>query len=555
MSIERALWYRLCCEKRNLLRSLRNQSRLKVAVLATSATGFEIGLFALFLGGLRFMASLGAGGTVILQRLFALFFLGMTLLLTLSALVSSYSTLFRAGDIPMLVASPSPPARIVLFKCIETAEISAGAYAFVVLPFAAAYAVHGDGSPWMVLWTALFSLPLIALTTATGLFAALAAARWFPEQRVWRRACIGLCMAVFAGILVRVGLRSIPVTASAQLSLSSYVPGLRLAAHPAMPGFWIAEGMFSFEQGRWGRGLLLWLTLTTTAMVVLLLVERLGAAHFHTAWVRVSGGAQRSGRARLLEPLHRVLAFLPHDTRALAVKDVRVFLRDPMQWSQSLIFFGLLTVYYSSLRGFRYDQMGEGWRNFSAFMNVFSVATVTCSLGSRFIYPQLSFEGQAFWLLGLAPTTPRRIVLSKFFISAACLLAVAVSLMQLSTRMLGAPPASRVAITWLAAATALAVSGLSTGLGTIFLDLHHRNPAAVVSGFGGTLNLILGLGYIIATLTPFGAVFHAHAMERIPDATLRHLIPWLYVWLTAVTLPATVLPLWLGCRSLARRDC
>ncbi len=554
MSAESALWTRFLREKRNALRGMRQQPALKLVVLTTAAVAFEVGLFALFLGGLRFMSSLGAGGTFLLHRLFSVFFLGMTLLLTLSALVSAYATLFRAGDTPLLLVSPTPPQRIVLMKCIEAAELSAGAYVFIVLPFVAAYAVYGDGAAWIVLWTTLFSLPLLALTTSAGLLAALVTARWFPLERRWRRLLIGGLLLVLGGVLARSGWQAAADPATAQVTLSNLVPGLRVASHAATPGFWMAEGMFALERGQWVRGAMLWLTMASSACVGLLLIEWVAERTYQEAWLRVAGGAARRRSVRMAVGLDRLLGVLPADVRALVLKDVRVFLRDPMQWSQSLIFFGLLTLYYASLRGFRYDQMGEGWRNFSAFMNVFSVAAVTCSLGARFVYPQLSFEGQAYWLLGLAPTRPRRVVLTKFAMSAVCLLTMAVFLMQLSARMLNAPDASRTAVTWLSIATALAVSGLATGLGAVFIDLRHRNPAAVVSGFGGTLNLVLGLGFIIGSLAPFGSVFHAHALTRIGDADLSRILPWLYLWLGALTLLATVPPLWFGCRSLARRD-
>ncbi len=554
MSAESALWTRFFREKRNALRGVYHQPKLKLVVLTTAAVAFEVGLFALFLGGLRFMGTLGAGGTFLLQRLFSVFFLGMTLLLALSALVSAYATLFRAGDTPMLLVSPTPPRRIVLLKCIEAAELSAGAYVFIVMPFAAAYAVYGDGSGWFVLWTALFSMPLLALTTSVGLLCALLVARWFPLERRWRRLLIGGLVLALVGLLVRSSWQTAADGQSTELVLSNLVPGLRVASHAATPGYWMAEGMFALQQGQWVRGAMLWMVLASSACVGLLLIEWAASRCYHEAWLRVSGGAARLRSARMVGGLDRLLSVFPNDVRALVLKDVRVFLRDPMQWSQSLIFFGLLTVYYGSLRGFRYEQMGEGWRNFSAFMNVFSVAAVTCSLGARFVYPQLSFEGQAYWMLGLAPTRPRRVVLTKFATASVCLLTMAVFLMQLSSRMLRAPDASRTAVTWLAAATALAVSALATGLGAVFIDLRHRNPAAVVSGFGGTLNLVLGLGYIIATLVPFGSVFHAHALQRIGDADLVRMMPWLYLWLGVLTLAATAPPLWAGCKSLTRRD-
>ena len=41
--------------------------------------------------------------------------------------------------------------------------------------------------------------------------------------------------------------------------------------------------------------------------------------------------------------------------RLLIVKDLRLFRRDPVQWSQFLIFFGLLVLYFLNIRRFSYS--------------------------------------------------------------------------------------------------------------------------------------------------------------------------------------------------------
>jgi ABC-2 type transport system permease protein len=194
------------------------------------------------------------------------------------------------------------------------------------------------------------------------------------------------------------------------------------------------------------------------------------------------------------------------------------------------------------------------WRNLILFLNVFSVSTVLCSLSSRFIYPQLSLEGHAFWLIGLAPTTARRVVAAKFGLALASMLAVSTGLMWLSTEMLKMTPLMTVIALALAIAVSLAASGLSVGLGAVFLDLRHRNPAAIVSGFGGTLNLVLSIGFMLAAILPFGFLFHVYFLYQLAVVKLHHGLLAAGVWLLLITALATVLPLRLGARSLAGRE-
>ena len=61
----------------------------------------------------------------------------------------------------------------------------------------------------------------------------------------------------------------------------------------------------------------------------------------------------------------------PRDTRALAVKDVRMFWRDTTQWGQSVMLFGLLGVYIINLRNFSRTKLTSPfWVNLVAYLNL-----------------------------------------------------------------------------------------------------------------------------------------------------------------------------------------
>ena len=98
--------------------------------------------------------------------------------------------------------------------------------------------------------------------------------------------------------------------------------------------------------------------------------------------------------------------FFPLPMRLLMVKDLRLFRRDPMQWSQFLIFFGLLGLYFFNVRRFNYDLYYIGWVNMVSFLNLSVVGLLMSTFTTRFIYPMLSLEGQRFWLLGLVARPP-----------------------------------------------------------------------------------------------------------------------------------------------------
>jgi ABC-2 type transport system permease protein len=441
---------------------------------------------------------------------------------------------------------------LVTYKFIQSILLSSWAFVFLIIPFAGAYAWHERLGPAFALWTALFSIPFLLFSGGLGSLLALVAVRWMPRNRlVLTLAGAGAVLAL--ALVLRQ--QRVELADETDFVMNRLLPGLQLAAHPLAPNNWTAEGIMSLANGQYGRGAMLWCTLVAHTLVVGLLVQWLGMATFYSSYQRVTGASDSRRRpAELLRWLDRALAFLPHDIRGMVMKDARSFLRDPLQWSQALIFFGLLAFYFASFRSFRYDRLPDLWRNLIVFLNIFSVASVTCSLASRFVFPQLSMEGHSFWILGLAPTRMGRILATKFLLSATALVAISSGLMFLATAMLHVGAGHRIVAIGVAAAVSLSVSALATGLGAVFIDLKQPNPVAVISGFGGTVNLVLSLGVMLASIMPFALVWHWETSGRLSARQFIEGNIAATLWLLVITLLGTFLPLWLGIRSLKRRE-
>jgi ABC-2 type transport system permease protein len=315
--------------------------------------------------------------------------------------------------------------------------------------------------------------------------------------------------------------------------------------------------MLAAARGAWTQALYWWALLASTAAVLALAIEAVGRQRLPEAWLRVAdavgGGVRRRRRVRR-RGRRSVWPDAAADWRALAAKDVRLFLRDPVQWSQGMFFFALLALYFLNLRTFQYDELEATWRDWIAFLNVFSVAAVSCSFASRFLYPQLSLEGHAIWILGLAPGGILRAYAVKLATAFVGLAAVAAGLTALSAHMLDVGPVTFRTTVGLAAALGGVAAALSVGLGAVFLDTRESNPSAIVSSFGGTLNLVLNLGLMLATIIPFGALFHFRHRTNLPDGLFRKYLILAIAALVAVVGAVSVTAVALGARALRRRE-
>jgi ABC-2 type transport system permease protein len=75
------------------------------------------------------------------------------------------------------------------------------------------------------------------------------------------------------------------------------------------------------------------------------------------------------------------------------LKDVRLFWRDPAQWIQFMIFFGLLCIYVLNLRNVAFNFQNPFWETMISYLNLAASALTLSTLTTRFVFPQFSLEG------------------------------------------------------------------------------------------------------------------------------------------------------------------
>jgi ABC-2 type transport system permease protein len=137
--------------------------------------------------------------------------------------------------------------------------------------------------------------------------------------------------------------------------------------------------------------------------------------------------------------------------------------------------------------------------------------------------------------VGLAPFGLHRILLQKFFMSALGAMGVTVGLMITSSVMLHLPWTKVAFFAGAIAILSAALSGLAVGLGALFPNFKEDNPSKIVSGFGGTLCLVVSFMYI----SLFVALAALPDVRRVARVALP--IPDFAAYAAALALSAAVL--------------
>ncbi len=163
------------------------------------------------------------------------------------------------------------------------------------------------------------------------------------------------------------------------------------------------------------------------------------------------------------------------------LKDLRTFRRDPAQWSQFLIFFGLLAFYFLNIPRLGYGVQSPSWRNLVSFLNISVTALILSTFTSRFIFPLLSLEGRNFWVLGLLPVGRAQILWGKFAFSVGISLVATEGLVFLSDLMLGMSPVMIALHVGMVAILCMGLSGISVGLGARCLTYARPTPPRSLS--------------------------------------------------------------------------
>ena len=90
-----------------------------------------------------------------------------------------------------------------------------------------------------------------------------------------------------------------------------------------------------------------------------------------------------------------------------------------MRWTQFLIFFGLLGLYFLNIRRFHYGEPLDSWMTVIGFLNLGVVGLIQSTFTTRFIFPMISMEGRRFWILGTAPVDRDLILWGKLLFACA----------------------------------------------------------------------------------------------------------------------------------------
>jgi ABC-2 type transport system permease protein len=490
---------------RNRARRAERGDYVRVAIFG----GIGAGVFAALFGGAFWLTGQLLAyeelGDFLLRLGLSWLFVSFLAFLGFSGVVTSLSTFFLADDLRLLLAAPISSRRLFHARFSRTI-VQASWMVLVFLTPVLLGVGAARGAPWLFYVTAVLVVaPFSAIPVAVGASATLLIVNVFPARRA--RDVLMLTGLIFAVSLVLV-FRFIQPERLLQVEslpqIADFFATLQSPITPLLPSFWAGESLFAALHGSVDllHGSALW----TTALAFTVM---LGAAHDRWQFIGYSR-SQEAAKARVapLRVVDYVAAALPLTAmrRHLFVKDVKVFLRDVSQWLQLLPLVALVLLYLYNFRAINLDRipyMSGVLKNVYAFLNLGLAGFVLATVAVRFVFPAVSAEGSAFWIIRVSPVSFRDFLWSKFWTGLIPILTLTVGLTTTANEFLGVDPFLKVVSAFGIVFMTFALVGLAGGLGAKY-PRFGADTNQVAGSYGGVAFMILAVLFIVVTIAALG---------------------------------------------------
>lgn len=419
-----------------------------------------------------------------------------------SSVVTSLSTFFLSEDLRLLLAAPIPRKTLFYSRFSKTVAQSSWMVVVFLLPVLMGIGLARCAGPGYYAAALGVILPFVLIPTAVGSVITLLLVNLFPARRARDILMLmGLMFVITLILLVRFLQPERLLSVESLPDVTDFFAAIQSPVAPFLPSFWAGETLFLALQGRLDtlHAGALW---TTALAAVVLARVAFGLYHF-TGWSKAQEARKaRFTRLRFLEWLVRRTP-LALASRELLLKDAKVFLRDTTQWSQLLLLLALAAVYvynFSVLDLDRVPYMSGMVRNAYGFVNLAMAAFVMAAVAVRFVFPSVSAEGPAFWIVRTSPVGMRAFLWSKFWTGLVPVLALSEILTVVSNRMLGVSPFLRTVSAAAVVFMAFALVGLATGMGARYPRFRAENLTQVAGSYGGISFMVVAVLFIVVEI-------------------------------------------------------
>lgn len=497
----------------NQVGALEHPTRRSIALVALALL-FWAGIYAVSHWFILQTLAMEPIGELVVRHLLAMALFFIFVILIFSNLVAAFSSFFLADDLQLLMTSPLRKNPFFTVRFMENAATASWmTLVFGLAPFIAmGVLMRAPVDYYFNLVFVFFSL--FVVPSAIAIVLALVLCTVFSARRARH---VILFIGGFAFVAILLMFRSLApeelLRTEMRGTLMETLSNLEGPSQPWMMTTWAHD--------------ILWGHLNGTAMLrdgneTWLLLSVCGAAFFVAAWAFRALHALAFSRAQeglAAGMIHNVDQALVKQKRAHAKpirparpgrmrlfevlwrKDAKTFVRDTAQWSQILLVVALVAMYVLNFSFIEKVVQGGIISSMTLhFLNMVLSGFVVVAMSARFVFPLISLEGKAFWLIRSSPHPIRNFLSSKWRAAVVPFIVVANLLVVLTNWVVDSSWVMTVCASVTVTLMTAGIVGLAVGLGARFPRFHVDNAAKITTGFGGVLYMMLATTYVLLML-------------------------------------------------------
>jgi ABC-2 type transport system permease protein len=481
---------------------------------------------------LNYFRSVEVIGDIMAHHLLSMILLTFFSLLIFSHVITALSNLYLSTDLERCHASPATLEEVFLSRSIYTVIDSSWMVIIFGLPIMMAYAYVFRPGPGYYITIMHMGVSLIIIAAGIGILLTMVMVSIFPAQRT--RDIIMLFMIILLVVLYLMFRLMRPerlADPEAFFSVMQYVTALKAPDSAYLPTHWITESLWA-HLGNSGKNHLFEVLLTWSTAIALVVINIWVAGRIYfTGFSKSQEAKKRRGGRKILDLVMNLLKRpMGQDLASVMDKDMRNFFRDNTQWSQMLLLGALVVVYlynFSVLPLERSPLRLEFLQNQIAFLNLGLAGFVLSAVSVRFIFPAVSSEGRAFWIVKTSPLTMKRFLWGKFVFYLIPMLILGETLIIFTNYLLHVTPFMMVLSSVTMFLAVFGIVALGIGFGALYPRFNYENIAQVATGFGGLMYMIFCALFmalvIILEAGPVYFIFWAN-MKGVPITGLQWLL-------------------------------
>lgn len=495
---------------------------------------FWVGIFVIFYRVLVYFQGVEGFGDILARKLLSMVLITLFALLVFSSIITSLSKMYLSRDLVLVHSMPVSMGKIFFARWIESTIDSAWMVVVFSLPVFLSYGVVYKTGLFFYATVGLTILPLCLIASSVSALVVVVVAMVLPAGRL-RTIFVFFGLALFLILIIafRMMRPERLVNPDTFSSLILYFKALEAPGSLFLPTTWVFDSIQAALAGLKGSALfdlaLTWSFAITLIFVMTWISEATYFAGYSKAQTTLE--TMFPSRGKRSRGWTFVLNILSGPTRAFVIKEIKTFFRDQTQWPQLFLIVALIVVYLYNFSVLPLSQTPIKTiylQNLFSFLNMGLATFVLVAVTARFVYPAVSIEGDAFWIVKTSPIRMRTYLWIKFFVYCIPLLLLAEILIVVSNILLNVTPFMMV----LSAATVFCmvpgIVSMGVGFGAAYPDFRSENPAQSVTSFGGLVFMILCAGFIAAVIVLEAGPVYSIFMAGVRGVSLT---PLQWVWL------------------------